>query len=380
MADGSTIEWLARPGTKPATWNPIRAVNKKTGRLGWHCVHMNEACRFCYAERMNLNPRNLPFGGTGLPFKPGHLSNGNIEVFLDDKVLLEPLFWSRPRTIFPCSMTDLHGEWVKQEWLDRIYAVMALTPQHDYLVLTKRAPRRREYLTDANVRGVICDTARDLSAALRRNINVDGMHATWPLPNVWHGSSASDQLELECQIGDVIATPAAVRFISLEPLLAPIDLRSLKKPGIVDPFDALVGATWSTLRDGSRFYSGAPRQCDVARLNWIIVGGESGPNARPMHPDWARSLRDQCAAAGVAFFFKQWGRFAPTRDSGPPEPGDIRKTGDRMVDVGKKRSGRLLDGREHSEWPFSPAAALPSRAAMKPGAEGGGRGAAARQP
>src|SRR4051794_40445939 len=134
MSDKSAIEWT------DATWNPIRARNLKTGKVGWHCEHATTGCEWCYAEGFN---KRL---GTGLPFKPGHRKE--IEIFLCEETLTQPLRWKKPRMIFPGSMTDLFADFVRDEWLDRIFAVMTLTPQHTYQVLTKRAARMRHYQCD----------------------------------------------------------------------------------------------------------------------------------------------------------------------------------------------------------------------------------------
>lgn len=278
MADNTHIEWT------DASWNPVRASRAEPGDeatplKGWHCEHVSEGCRNCYAEGVNHR------FGTDLAYKPGH--RGQLTHYLDDKVLLAPLRWKRPRRIFLSSMTDVFGAWVTDEMLDRILAVMALTPQHTYQVLTKRPERAREYLTGD--RG-------ELKAAITVNSirikGVDPRPVQWPVPNVWLGTSVEEQRAADERIPHLRATPAAKRFLSCEPLLGPLEL---------EPY----------LFDGE--------------VDWVIVGGESGKNARPMHPDWARALRDQCQAAGVPFFFKQWGNWAPCeiREGGelnPPQP------------------------------------------------------------
>jgi protein gp37 len=305
MSDRSAIEWT------DASWNPIRARNLKTGKVGWHCEHVTTGCERCYAEGIN---KRL---GTGLPFKPGHRKD--VEIFLDEKMLRAPRRWAKPRKIFVCSMTDLFADFVKDEWLDRIFATMLLSPHHTFQVLTKRPERMRAYTTSERAIGP-----------------VEAQKRWWPLPNVWLGVSCERQEEADERIPLLLQTPAAVRFISAEPLLGPIRLMRIpvKIPG-------------------------EPGYGDC-QIDWCIVGGESGPNASPMHPDWARSLRDQCQAAGVAFFFKQWGAWRLTpADNGDetwpaqwPYPGQPRR-GDvaRLERVGKKAAGRLLDGREHSAFP-----------------------------
>lgn len=291
MAQNSKIEWTE------ATWNPLRARHKATGKLGWHCTHVSEGCRNCYAERMNA------WRGTGLPFKPGHA--GDIDLYLDEKILLQPLSWRKPRMIFPCSMTDLFGEWVSDEMIDKIFAVMALTPRHTYQIATKRPARMRAYMThdDGYGRwGFIEHQARKI-AAIPRGITL-AHYGGSNLPNVWLGVSCEDQATADQRIPDLLATPAAIRWISAEPLLGPIQFDDLCDGHKF--IDALRGNWWHDNPHGSNRISRGHN-----KLDWIVVGGESGPGARPMHPDWVRDLRDQCAAAGVPFFMKQMDKKQP---------------------------------------------------------------------
>ena len=354
MANRSKIEWTE------STWTPIRArwfapVNDGGGkeRVGWHCEHVSEGCRNCYAESIN---RRL---GTGLDFKPGNLhradrvgyANGESKVFLDEKMLLQPLRWSRPRRIFVCSMTDLFASFVPDEIIDRVFAVMSLCPQHILQVLTKRSERMRAYLSDRNTPGRIARICVDLWIAKvvepDNNWPVDAVGPVdlpddlvmrfWPLPNVWLGVSAEDQATADARVPDLLATPASIRFVSAEPLLGGIDFagwlgepNDVACPGCDD--DHSGGRKYCSRLDiprdqqcpnkravfdyeeGALDEDGAPSAISARRiiLDWIIGGGESGRSARPMHPDWVRSIRDQCAAAGVAFFFKQWGEWAPS--------------------------------------------------------------------
>ncbi len=328
MADRSNVEWT------DATWTPIRAKHKATGKVGWHCTHATPGCVHCYAEGMN---KRL---GTGLPFKPGHADD--IELFLDEQMLLAPLRWKKPRMIFVCSMTDLFADFVPDAWIDRVFAVMALTPHHTYQVLTKRSARMRAYLNEADVRNRLAwdNTAKvaTLWAPQWKNEAPDGPHrarairafTVWPLPNVWLGVSAEDQRRADERIPDLLATPAAIRFVSAEPLLGPIDFMR----------------SW--------YYSEGRLRLGFPALDWIIVGGESGREARPMHPDWARQIRDQCTAAGTAFFFKQWGEFAPLASfTDPAATHEGLREQDRaaVYRVGKKRAGRWLDGIQHDAMP-----------------------------
>ncbi len=351
MSDGTAIEWT------DATWNPVRArritiESDGSGRerIGWHCEHVSEGCRNCYAERINR------WQGTGQEFKPAHLKHstqlgderGDVTVFLDRTMLVQPMKWSRPRRIFVCSMTDLFADFVPDETIDKVFAVMALTPWHTYQVLTKRVERMRRYFTKA--RGLsrwhdIDEEARKILLEERGERLPPAQLLRGPFPNVWIGASAEDQGTLDERINDLIDTPAKVRFLSLEPLLGGIEMFLQGRPGI----------------------------------SWVIVGGESGPGARPVHPDWVRSIRDQCERQRVAFFFKQWGEWrAPTSAQAATHlvktdgthvarvdalqrsaiSGRIEDLVDRghqgwarICRPGKAAAGRLLDGKEYSQWP-----------------------------
>ena len=339
MGGATKIEWTrGADGSAGATWTPIRARNLKTGKVGWYCEHATTGCVNCYAEGIN---KRL---GTGLPFKPGHRQD--VEIFIDDKMLTAPLHWKRPRMIFVCSMTDLFGDFVTDEQIDKVFAVMALCPQHTFQVLTKRAARMRDYLTAAlkgqrpiasaaiELRGSIIGGIQALSAWFDH----DHDNPT-PMANVWCGVSCERREEADERIPFLLQTPAAVRFISAEPLLGPIDLMTHAEPD---------GGIRNFL-DGRRWEPGQDRQePSLPHLDWVIAGGESGPKARPTDPEWVRSLRDQCQAADIAYFFKQWGqwhadalRFTTTDGKCPPP----------NMKIGKKAAGRLLDGREWNEMP-----------------------------
>ena len=335
----TSIEWCRNAdGSAGKSWNPIRARNLSTGAIGWHCEHVHEGCRNCYAERHNEKRF-----GTGLPYKPGH--RGDIEIYLDEKTLLAPLGWRKPQRVFVCSMTDLFGEWVTDAWRDRILAVMSLCPRHTFIVLTKRPRRMRDYFRALDDTSALDDRIASLVRARRDDEDI----CLGIRPNLWLLVSCSEQKDADEFIPLVLDTPAAVRGVSCEPLLGPIELSRYLVTG------------------------------DTRPLRWVIAGGESGPGARPMHLEWARSLHDQCAAAGVPFFFKQWGAWCPHKiEPGGDLGGDVHagrvrivhpagqsdvevfiSTGWRstlpgsryMVRLGKKAAGRLLDGREHSEWP-----------------------------
>jgi protein gp37 len=329
MGDKSKIEWTAtfNPDgsvTPGATWNPLRARDLKTGKLGWHCVKISPACEHCYAWRQNVR------FGTGLNYSAGSGATS----FLEEHVLLAPLGWKRPRKIFVCSMTDLFGEWVPAEWIDRMFATMALAPSHTFIVLTKRPQRMKEYFADQGYRlaawayqlGFVAAAAKKIEAGARIAEQFTAGRR-WPLPNVWLGATIEDHVRCMERLDPLLETPAAVRFISAEPLLGDLDL---------------------ALRNWAHI--GGRR--DDCRIDWVIVGGESGAGARPMHPDWARLIRQDCELAGVPFFFKQWGAWLPAGQDGARVcAGQLLNCSDKPERVGKKAAGRLLDGREWNEFP-----------------------------
>lgn len=318
----SRIEWTDR-----SDWNPIRG-----------CTRISEGCRNCYAEAIAAR-----FSGPGQPFHgfaertaSGPRWTGKVEL-IESRVCL-PTRWRKPSMIFVNSAFDLFHEAVPDEWIDRVFAVMALAPQHTFQVLTKRSARMREYMNKA------CGRIADTIIAFRRDRGDKDMWRVplpfgvigktwWPLQNVWIGVSAEDQERADERIPDLLATPAAVRWVSAEPLLGPVDFTSLNAPekafpghdlerkfgrpiGCLRQADALRGVIgWA----GGVSAVEAPDE-ETPRLDWIVVGGESQAGARPMHPDWARSIRDQCAAASVPFFMKQMGG---PRTKMPPIPADL---------------------------------------------------------
>lgn len=374
MADNSTIEWT------DATWNPIAGCSLKS-----------PGCTNCYAmptahrhEMMSTAlGRVSPYAG--LTHKVNGKAVWNGEMRLVEAALPLPLRWTRPRRIFVNSMSDLFHENVPDAWIDRVFVVMALCPQHTFQVLTKRADRMRAYLAQFEQRGryVVSNTRQQIGPDPRdgnRFLLLDEGQR-WPLPNVWLGVSAEDQRRADERVPDLLMTPAAVRFVSAEPLLGPIDFRNLELSGDY-VLDALSPASakdiwddcWSPEATGMPLaecirdfeeegHSYPPSETKRPGLNWVIVGGESGPGARPMHPDWARQIRDACAAAGVAFHFKQAGSWVALKADGGQWPEDtpiairFRPDGSRGPDgwpmqlVGKKAAGRLLDGAEHNGMP-----------------------------
>ncbi len=286
MGEKSAIEWT------DASWTPIRARNKATGKVGWHCVHASPGCQFCYAEGLN---KRL---GTGLPFKPGH--EKDIEIFLDEEMLLAPLRWKRPRMIFVCSMTDLFADFVPDEMIDKLFAVMALAPQHTFQVLTKRSKRMRAYMAECDGsqewdgsafltawprRMGVANAMGEISFAMNYDVQLGRVHVL-PLPNVWLGVSAEDQPRADERIPDLLASPAALRFVSAEPLLGPIDFTTICDGHSF--FDALAGIRYHDAPEG-----GATAR--VPKVDQIITGNEFRPEgprcAARLVPIYPRPMR-----------------------------------------------------------------------------------------
>lgn len=326
MADQTKIEWT------DATWNPI------TG-----CSVVSPGCTNCYAMRLAGTRLKHHESREGLTSdsKAGPVWNGKVR--LNRGWLTQPRQWRRPRTIFVCAHGDLFAEGVPDDWIDEVFAIMAGSPQHTFQVLTKRPSRMRDYLLrfkpDGN--GFVTRDGKDGFAS--KPVFVDD---NWPIHNVWLGVSVEDQKRADERIPDLLATPAAIRFISAEPLLGPIDLMDLTieddRPGEqhIDALhceEAIEDVEHEPWRDNT--------------LDWVIVGGESGPGTRPMHPDWARSIRDQCATAGVPFFFKQWGEWVSVSEVAGDGPHFSFPDGATVRNIGKKTAGRILDGVEHDAMP-----------------------------
>ncbi len=317
------IEWT----DKGETWNPIAG-----------CSKISAGCANCYAikdaVRLAGNPNKKiadKYAGT----TKGMNWSGQIN-FASHDVLTQPMRWTRPRKIFVNSMSDLFHENVPDEWIDKIFAVMALSPYHTFQILTKRADRMKAYFESFNQiealgRGWNC--ANWLIKTFGQENGKDKVNKViesnfrYGLSNVWLGVSVEDKKH-KFRIDVLRETPAAVRWLSLEPLLE--DLGDL----------------------------------DLTGIDWVVAGGESGTKARPMHPDWARSVRDQCIAAGVPFFYKQWGAWFPMCEKPPEGNWSIGEEKARThihlwedelknvsVKIGKKNAGRFLDGREWNEFP-----------------------------
>jgi len=277
MSDDTGIEWTHVPGYRGATWNPVRG-----------CTKISPGCKHCYAETFAERWRGI----AGHPYEQG------FDLRLVPEKLDEPLRKRDPRAYFVNSMSDLHQDGVPMDFLRVAYAVMQEAPRHIFMVLTKRAEKMAADLlglrkATAPTRNMWTESvpreARPFlpnGTELRRPFSTDVA-----LPNVWLGVSVEDRKYGLPRIDILRETPAAVRFLSVEPLLE--DLGAI----------------------------------DLRGIHWVIVGGESGVGARPIDGAWVRSIRDQCADQGVAFFFKQWGGMM------------------------KKINGRILDGRTHDAFP-----------------------------
>lgn len=308
MGDKSAIEWT------DATWNPV------TG-----CTKVSAGCKFCYAERL------FPRAYSGRKFT---------EVRWHAERLDQPLRWKKPRRIFVNSMSDLFHEDVPGAFIGKVFGVMAVARQHVFQVLTKRPQRMSDLLADGVV-GPLKGEADQTAFEILRERSTTAEEASrwpglkWPLPNVWLGVSVEDQATADERIPLLLQTPAAIRFVSYEPALGPIKFSDdwMRCPG---------GAEYGHGFNRTTVHAGCCEK--YPHVNWLIAGGESGPNARSAHPEWIRSARDQCAAAGTAFFFKQWGEWAPGEN--------VTDNSVVHFKVGKHLAGRKLDGREHSEYPI----------------------------
>ena len=341
------IEWSEE------VWNPA------TG-----CTKVSQGCKNCYAETLTQRYAGRP--GWPTEFKPWTPANAAENVVLHPSRLEDPFKWKTPRRVFVNSMSDLFHEEIPDEFIDKVFAVMALTPQHTYQVLTKRPERMRAYMTKERTAHfddgtpvtprnpyhsadfvLWAETAITENAAwpIRKAMDdfPNAHEWDWPLPNVWLGVTVENQRWADERIPILLDTPAAVRFVSAEPLLGPVDLTninwtarllghakklrdsmasdnehrdvaeeivaSIEHDGHDHP--ALLNALTGWRTDGEDVISDFYNDPYGRTLNWVIVGGESGSKHRPFDPDWARSIVSQCKNAGVAAFVKQLGGFRP---------------------------------------------------------------------
>ena len=360
MGDKTKIEWT------DATWNPIRG-----------CSRVSTGCEHCYAEQVAHR-----FSGPGAPYE-GLSKNGRWtgKVRLLPEKLDQPLRWQKPRRIFVNSMSDLFHHEVPFEYVAAVFGVMAASPRHTFQVLTKRPTRMLAFFhwlgsmvgtsqpSGERVVAETCPVTGCLIQADRHGVRINPANLKhgirWPLPNVWLGATAEDQAAADERIPLLLQCPAAVRFVSVEPMVGAVDLEQAGALGCECD-------RWTSM-------SAPCSRCDLPWINWVICGGESGPGARPMHPEWARSLRDQCGRAEVPFLFKQWGEWgepdsieatglanqgcfeqhredggAPRHEwSGPKTGNEAEEMRGRetMYRVGKKAAGRELDGVIHDGYP-----------------------------
>lgn len=278
-----------------STWNPV------TG-----CRKISAGCDNCYAERIATRFAGTPAypNGFAVTLHPGRLD--------------QPLRWAKPRIVFVCSMADLFHNEVPYDYIAEVFRVMAAAPQHTFIVLTKRPARMRHILNSVAFEHGVAFHVKERH----------GVDITWPLPNVWLGVSVENE-RASIRIPHLTATDFDVKCISAEPLLGPLDLVFTDSDG-----------------EPGREYA----------IGWVIVGGESGPGARPIAKKWVTAARDACGAADVPFFFKQWGEWVPLEElpAGVSIAGKKRAVvdGEDVVRVGKVRAGRHLDGRTWDEWPW----------------------------
>lgn len=309
------IEWTDR------TWNPV---------VG--CTKVSQGCKLCYAKTIHDMRHAAILAGKkmapqySVPFE---------QIQLRPERLKRPLSWQDPSLIFVNSVSDLFHEDVPREYIVQVFAVMALADRHTFQVLTKRPDRMREIVNDPGFIDAVLDAAEAYWTLTGRDGDIEEWNPwvieNWPLQHIWLGTSVENQLAADLRIPELLATNAAVRWLSMEPLLEDVNLRAYAR-----------------------------------HLDWIVVGGESGTkkqSPRPMHPAWALSIRDQAVAAGVPFLFKQWGDYANETVAGTEpvlaelKPNQSVAWGDgatnhiRFTRVGKKRAGRLLGGRLWNQYP-----------------------------
>lgn len=319
------IEWCEE------TWNPI---------VG--CTKVSPGCDHCYAERMafrlgeiyanTLNPGLKKYYQV-IVHKKENFGKWTGKTYFEPDDINKPLKWKKPRKVFVCSMGDLFHENVYFEQIVDVWEVMIKAPQHTYLILTKRPQRALEF-----------------TKWLSKETAPVGGEFFPVLPHIWWGVTAENQMRANERIPILLQIPAAKRFVSVEPMLTAIDF-----------YDIQMGNEFYNSVRGFGDISASNGHFDGRKLDWVICGGESGPGARPLYPDWVRSLRDQCEAAGTPFFFKQWGEYIDLKqmESLSPEMEGIRYTktvpytdgSGPAFRVGKKAAGSELDGEYYKQYP-----------------------------
>lgn len=318
------ISWLNIPGYIPETWNPI---------IG--CSKVSPGCENCYAlsmakrlAGMERKSGKMDYRLTLMPDQNNKQTEWNGHTLLRMDHLQKPEQWAKPRAIFVCSMGDLFHEHCDFEKIDAVFSVMSDCDQHLYLLLTKRPEGAKRFFQWKSLQHGI----------------------PWqPKPNIWLGVTAENQEQANKRIPILLDIPAAKRFVSIEPMLGRVDFQNLNE-GIGLHYDCLSGKAYSLGEE----YTGGPQ------LDWVICGGETGSKARPMHPDRVRSVRDQCKAAAVPFFFKQWGEWLPMDHTDDEQFWKSKRsmevgyssTSNTVFKVGTKTAGDLLYGKQYHEWPI----------------------------
>jgi protein gp37 len=301
VSDTTTIEWTRNDdGTPGRTWNPF------TG-----CTKISPGCDNCYAETIAERFRGSDAFPVGFDLQ-----------LRSPQTMNAPLTWRKPTRVFVNSMSDVFHDGIHDQDIIWMFAVMVHARRHTFQLLTKRHGRMRSLLNSPSFEHMVRHRAEVALGPLTEKWQ-------WPLPNLWLGVSVENQKWADIRIPALLETPAAVRFLSCEPLLGPIDLCGPIVPGRGRPkltywLDGRPGWGPDQTDDRGRVF----QELTVGpRIDWVIVGGESGRRARPMHPNWARSLRDQCAAADVPYFFKQWGEWGPAPFRVPVCDPDVGWTG-----------------------------------------------------
>jgi len=290
-----------------ALWDPV---------VG--CTRKSAACRHCYAEALTAASAQDQQWGLGFAESGPAGPSWTGRVALRDDRLTLPLSWDTSRRILVNALSDLFHESAQNELIDRIFAVIALAPHHIFQILTKRPKIMQAYIADAATPERIARVMDEIAPQeVAHNI------VAWPLKNVWLGVTAENQKEAERRIPALLETPAALRFVAAEPLLEAVDLKA---------------GVWLR-NEGTSAAS--------PRLDWVVSGGEIGAEAKPCHPDWARSLRDQCAKSGTAFFWRQWGEYLPNAGV-TAEPGSSELA---FAPQGAGPVQRTLDGILHEAFP-----------------------------
>lgn len=326
MSTTTNIEWC------DSTFNPW---------IG--CTKVSPACDDCYAARSTPARALGVQWGAGQPRRRTSDDNWKLPERWQREAAAFHAEHGRRRRVFCASLADVFDNEVPTAWRVDLLRLIEATPDVDWLLLTKRI---------GNVDRLLDEAAHLMPEVMK-----------WPLPNVWLGATVVNQAEADRDIPKLLAVPARVRFLSIEPMLGPIDLREI--PLFGSGHHELDPIVLANVLQRAEAYPPLPS------VDWVICGGESGPKARPMHPDWARSLRDQCAAAGVPFLFKQWGEWIPGESEASAdgyriaypdevcnvELGDGRRYATttaherEFLRVGKSAAGRLLDGVEHNGFP-----------------------------